>query len=345
MDMQIEDLKPGSRYVFEALRGKGSYGLVGEFLDTKTGKHVAIKRMHKIEDTIDAKRTLREIMVMNYFRHENILNLNKVIINENRDIYLVTSLMDSDLNRIIKKSLNELTETHIQYIFYQIFRALQFLHSGNIIHRDIKPSNILANEECEIVLCDFGFAREADSFAQMTEYVVTRFYRAPEVMLSSQKYSKAVDIWSTGCTLYEIITGVPLFQAKDYLDLIKKFIQVLGKPSETELEFIKNEKGYNYIVAMPDTPRRKVSSLLQDKKCNPDLLDLLDRCLEFHPDRRITSEEALRHPFFASLFDEKDIISFKQQVDFSFETKENISLDELHTKVQQMANHINQMSE
>jgi len=137
--------------------------------------------------------------------------------------------MDVDLNTLIRKTKDELTDDHIQYIMYQIFRSMKFLHSGGVIHRDIKPSNILANESCDIRICDFGFARDngAEQMnAELTEYVVTRFYRAPEVMLSSQKYTTAVDIWSVGCSFYELITGKPLFHAKNYLDLVKMMVKV-----------------------------------------------------------------------------------------------------------------------
>ena len=142
---------------------------------------------------------------------------------------------------------------------YQIFRGLKFLHSGKVIHRDIKPSNILANESCDIRLCDFGFARDCGDDSQsveLTEYVVTRFYRAPEVMLSSQKYTTHVDIWSVGCSFYELITGKPLFQAKNYLELVKLMIKELGKPDEESSNFIKNEHALNYIKKLPDTPER-----------------------------------------------------------------------------------------
>jgi mitogen-activated protein kinase 1/3 len=146
---------------------------------------------------IDAKRMLREIRILNEFKHENIISLERVIFNEHPkldfgEVYLVSNLMDVDLNTLIKKSKNDLTDDHIQYIMYQIFRSLKFLHSGGVIHRDIKPSNILANESCDIRVCDFGFARDAGedtANVELTEYVVTRFYRAPEVMLSSQRYT------------------------------------------------------------------------------------------------------------------------------------------------------------
>jgi len=195
-DLKEGDMNPGDRYDLMKIKGKGSYGIVGAYKDKKTGQQVAIKRMHKIEDSIDARRMIREIRILHYFRHDNIIDLKRVIYVENPkgdfgDIYLVTNLMDVDLNTLIKKNRDELTDDHIQFIIYQIFRALKFLHSRGVIHRDIKPSNILADENCDIRLCDFGFARELnEDINAMTEYVVTRYYRAPEVMLNSQNYKE-----------------------------------------------------------------------------------------------------------------------------------------------------------
>lgn len=333
MEKQTVEMDPDPRYKFESFRGKGSYGVVGCFLDLETKERVAIKKMQKIEDLVDARRLLREIMMLQHFRHPNILELKRVICKpteQGPEIYLVTQLMDSDLNRIIRKSFKDLTDAHLQYIFYQIFRGLQYLHSGNVIHRDIKPSNILSNEDCDVVMCDFGFARDTESSIDMTEYVITRFYRAPEVMLSSQKYSKAVDIWSIGCTMYEMLTGKPLFQTKNYLDLIKLIINTLGKPSEIELEFISNAKGKEFILGLPDAPPQKISAKLLAMGANPQLLDLIDRCMEFNPQHRLTAEEAMRHPYFASLFEEKDIVNFKGQIDFQFDSDEGATLEDLH---------------
>ena len=193
------DLNPGERYKFKRILGKGSYGIVGAYTDKKTNQPVAIKMLHKLEDVIDAKRMLREIRILNNFRHGNIIELKRVIYKEKEgqdfaEVYLITNLMDVDVNQLIRKSRDELSDDHIQFIMYQIFRAMKYIHSGEVIHRDIKPSNILADENCEIRICDFGFARQvADQFGEMTEYVVTRFYRAPEVMLDSQNYSKVLN--------------------------------------------------------------------------------------------------------------------------------------------------------
>jgi len=199
-DLKESDLQPGERYELRKVRGKGSYGLVGAYKDKNTGEKVAIKMLHRVEDEVDGKRILREIKILNNFKHENIIELKRVIYRpvEGDDfgqIYLVSNLMDVDLYQLIQRNREELSDDHIQYIMYQIFRAMKYLHSRDIIHRDIKPSNVLADENCEIRICDFGFAREATQDVQgMTEYVVTRFYRAPEIMLDSQNYSKVFDI-------------------------------------------------------------------------------------------------------------------------------------------------------
>lgn len=126
--------------------------------------------------------------------------------------------METDLNRVIK-SKQRLTDEHIQYFIYQILRAFLYIHSARIIHRDLKPSNILLNENCDVKLCDFGLSRNLskEKGEDLTEYVVTRFYRAPEIMLSSHEYSKAVDVWSIGCSFAEVISGKVLFPGENYI--------------------------------------------------------------------------------------------------------------------------------
>lgn len=344
-DLNETDLNPGSRYELKKIRGQGSYGIVGAYKDKKSGKKVAIKRMHKIEDLIDAKRMLREIRILNYFRHENIIDLKRAIYNtkpgeEFGEVYLVTNLMDVDLNKLINKNREELTDDHIQYITYQIFRGLKYLHTGDVIHRDIKPSNILADEDCEIQLCDFGFAREvALNSGGMTEYVVTRFYRAPEVMLDSQHYSKAVDIWSVGCTFYELITGKPLFKAPNYLDLVKMMIKVLGKPDEDQLKFITNEHALKYIQELPPTQPRKPTDGVKYE--NPLALDLIDKCLKFDPSKRLTVEKVLCHPYFDGLSEGEKEPSFKGKVDFSFEKDKNVTLFQVKKMILEEINKVN----
>lgn len=338
----MNDMNPGARYEMNKVKGKGSYGLVAAYKDNEKNKKVAIKRMHKVEDMIDAKRMLREIRILNEFKHENIINQERVIFVENPtlqfgEVYLVSNQMDVDLNTLIKKSKDELTDDHIQYIMYQIFRAMKYVHSAEVIHRDIKPSNILANESCDIRICDFGFARgEAED---LTEYVVTRFYRAPEVMLSNQKYSTAVDIWSIGCSFFELITGKPQFQAKNYLELVKMMIQVLGKPSPESLKFITNEHALSYITKLQDFPKKKATQGVS--YCNDKALDLINKCLEFNPSERISADDALKHPYFEGLHDPDDEPEFKGKIDNSFEGDSKIEVNDIRIQILEEINKVN----
>merc|ERR1719469_170157 len=152
------------------------------------------------------------------------------------DIYMVLDLMESDLYKVIS-SKQTLNEEHHQYFAYQILRGLVYLHSADVIHRDLKPQNILANKNCDLKICDFGLARgmaddDAKDQDNLTDYVVTRWYRAPEVVLLASEYTMAIDIWAVGCILCELIGRRPFFTGKDHLDQIKKIFAVIGSPEE-----------------------------------------------------------------------------------------------------------------
>jgi mitogen-activated protein kinase 1/3 len=164
--------------------------------------------------------------------------------------------MDTDLYKIIKSN-QELSDEHYKFVLYQICRAVLFLHSANVIHRDIKPSNVLINEDCIIKLCDFGLSRNlrTGETLSLTEYVVTRYYRAPEVMLCSHQYSKSIDIWSIGCTFAELLSRTYLFPGENYLTQIKLIIEALGTPSEEELEFITNSHAKNYVMTFKNVEK------------------------------------------------------------------------------------------
>ena len=146
----------------------------------------------------------------------------------------------------------------MQYILYQLLKGLKYLHSAQIVHRDIKPSNILATENCEICYCDFGLARQIEEAeaeddkkqSHLTEYVVTRYYRAPEVMLSSHEYTTAIDVWSLGCTFAELLTSQILFKGTNYIQMIKLIFEILGRPEEEDLLFITNSNAKKYVQSL-----------------------------------------------------------------------------------------------
>ena len=179
--------------------GCGAYGIVCSALDTKTNNKVAIKKIPKALEVLTiAKRTYRELKILKHFKHDNIISIRDILKppedkSQFLDVYVVFDMMETDLHRIIHSD-QPLTDEHARYFLYQILRGLKHIHSANVLHRDLKPSNLLVNEDCELKIGDFGMARGLDSSPSekkrvMTEYVATRWYRAPELMLSLSEYS------------------------------------------------------------------------------------------------------------------------------------------------------------
>lgn len=211
------------KYEFIKQIGHGAYGVVCSAINKKSGAKVAIKKVaNAFDDLIDAKRIVREIKLLKFFDHDNIIALVDLPRPEAKtgfnDIYIITDLMETDLHRVIY-SKQELSDEHIQYFAYQILRGLLYIHTANVIHRDLKPSNILLNKDCDLKICDLGLARGYENEEEFkTEYVITRWYRAPEVILNASEYTKAVDIYAVGCIIAELLGRTPLFPGEDYLD-------------------------------------------------------------------------------------------------------------------------------
>ncbi|KAF1743547.1 hypothetical protein MXB_3192, partial [Myxobolus squamalis] len=189
--------------------------------DTINQHEVAIKKLSPFNHYLCSLRALREIKFLSSFQHDNIIPVlgiikNRISSSSFDDIYLVFEKMDTDLSQVLKNQ--RLKPGHVCYFTYQLLRGLKYLHSANIVHRDLKPSNLLVNSNCDLKICDFGLARVTipkNIFsAIMTEYVATRWYRAPEIMLNSRCYGLAIDIWSVGCILGEMLLGCALFQGQ-----------------------------------------------------------------------------------------------------------------------------------
>ncbi|KRX01275.1 Protein kinase-like domain [Pseudocohnilembus persalinus] len=293
-----------------------------------------------MQDIVDGKRILREIRILRHLNHENIIQLTDLHYDQ-ENIYIITQFMDVDLHKVIV-SMQELTDEHIQYIIYQILRGVKYIHSANIVHRDLKPSNLLATESCEISICDFGLSRQINSNPQgqegqidqnMTEYVVTRHYRAPEIMLSSHEYSTAVDIWSIGCILAELLTRKVVFNANNYMDQIRLILEKLGKPSEEDLNFITNQNARQFINQLPDKPQTSTKSFINYQ--NEKALDLLDKMLTINPSKRYNAVQCLQHPYLENLHEESDEPIFEGSIDFSFENNSSLGMQEMHNIILQ----------
>uniref|UniRef100_A0A0E0FQM5 mitogen-activated protein kinase n=1 Tax=Oryza nivara TaxID=4536 RepID=A0A0E0FQM5_ORYNI len=297
-----------NRYKIQEVIGKGSYGVVCSAIDQHTGDKVAIKKIHNIfEHLSDAARILREIKLLRLLRHPDIVEIKHIMLPPSRrdfkDIYVVFELMDTDLHQVIKAN-DDLTKEHHQFFLYQMLRALKYIHTANVYHRDLKPKNILANANCKLKICDFGLARVAfndtPTTVFWTDYVATRWYRAPELCGSFfTKYSPAIDIWSIGCIFAEILTGKPLFPGKNVVHQLDLMTDLLGTPSMDTVTRIRNEKARRYLSSM----RKKQPVPFSERfpKADPAALKLLQRLLAFDPKDRPTAEEALADPYFKGL--------------------------------------------
>lgn len=309
------------RYTNLSPIGVGAYGQVCSAFDKENKQKVAIKKLSRpFQSAIHAKRTYRELRLLKHMDHENVIGLLDVFtpsttLEDFNDVYLVNHLMGSDLNNIIRTQ--RLSDDHVQFLVYQILRGLKYIHSAGIIHRDLKPSNIAVNEDCELKILDFGLARHAE--VEMTGYVATRWYRAPEIMLNWMHYNQTVDIWSVGCIMAELITGKTLFPGNDHIHLLNMIIRLLGTPSEEFLEKISSLSARNYIRSLPVMKKKGFAEVFQG--ANEKAIDLLERMLELDADKRPTATEALAHPYLASLADPSDEPS-AEPCDQSFEDRD-----------------------
>ncbi|OVA18180.1 Protein kinase domain [Macleaya cordata] len=308
--------------------GRGAYGIVCSVLNSETNEMVAIKKIaNAFDNYMDAKRTLREIKLLRHLDHENVIGIRDVIPppipRTFADVYIATELMDSDLHQIIRSNQG-LSEEHCQYFLYQILRGLKYIHSANVIHRDLKPSNLLLNANCDLKICDFGLARPASENEFMTEYVVTRWYRAPELLLNSADYTAAIDVWSVGCIFMELMNRRPLFAGRDHVHQLRLLTELLGTPTEADLGFVRSEDARRYLQQLQPQPRQPFARIFPH--VNPVAIDLIERMLTFDPNRRITVEEALAHPYLERLHDIAD--EPVCPVPFSFEFEQQVLTEE-----------------
>ncbi|KAF7559063.1 hypothetical protein G7046_g5092 [Stylonectria norvegica] len=301
--------------------------------DQLTNQNVAVKKIMKPFSTpVLAKRTYRELKLLKHLKHENVgdtspttsaaspltlllvqvISLSDIFISPLEDIYFVTELLGTDLHRLLTS--RPLEKQFIQYFLYQIMRGLKYVHSAGVVHRDLKPSNILVNENCDLKICDFGLARIQDP--QMTGYVSTRYYRAPEIMLTWQKYDVEVDIWSAGCIFAEMLEGKPLFPGKDHVNQFSIITELLGTPPDDVINTIASENTLRFVKSLPKRERQPLKNKF--KNADESAIDLLERMLVFDPKKRITATEALGHDYLAPYHDPTDEPMAEEKFDWSF---------------------------
>ena len=303
--------------------GEGTYGKVFKAQERQTGRVVAIKKFKQSEeeDPHVKKTMMREIRILKEQRHINIVNLREYF-REKGKLYLIFDYVQRTLLEELQSSPDGLSTERIRLITYQILKANNYLHESNIIHRDIKPENLLISKAGIVKLCDFGFARPMNSAAnyQYTDYVSTRWYRAPELLVGDAAYSGTVDVWAIGCIYAEIFNGMPLFPGDSDLHTLQliletvtaddmehdKPIQELSKKQRVAFrmnplfESLKVPLAAEAIKS-PETVK-EVSFKALLKGITDTQLDFLRRCLVIDGGVRATLAELLEHPIFDEAF-------------------------------------------
>jgi mitogen-activated protein kinase 15 len=317
--------------------GKGAYGIVWKAIDKKTKEIVALKKnFDAFQNATDAQRTFREVIFLQELAgHENIIRLQNVIRAENdRDIYLVFDFMDTDLHAVIRANILE--DIHKQYIIYQVLKCLKYMHSCNLLHRDLKPSNLLLNSECHMKVADFGLARsldtrDPDQVPLLTDYVATRWYRAPEILLGSNKYTKGVDMWSLGCILAELLLGKPVFPGTSTLNQLDRVMELTGRPTPDDIEAIQSPLAMTMLESLPPTKSKRLRDMFPT--ASDDALDLLKNLMHFNPNKRLSAEQALKHPYVAQFHNPDDEPNCTRKIAIPIDDNQKFSIREYRNKL------------
>lgn len=303
------DMLQGCRSVdeFERLNkiDEGTYGVVYRAKNKKTGEIVALKKV-KMEKERDGfpMTSLREINVLLSFHHQSVVDVKEVVVGSNLDsIFMVMEYMEHDLKGLMESMKQPFSQSEVKCLMLQLFEGVKYLHDNWVLHRDLKTSNLLLNNCGELKICDFGLARQYGSpLKPYTPMVVTLWYRAPELLLGAKQYSTAIDMWSLGCIMAELLAKEPLFNGKSEIDQLDKIFRALGTPNEKIWPDFVNLPGVkcNFVKQPYNKLRDKFppTSFSGRPTLSESGFDLLNRLLTYDPNKRITAEEALRHEWF-----------------------------------------------
>lgn len=276
--------------------GEGTYGVVIKARHKATGQIVAIKKFKQTEDDEHVRKTsLREVRVLKQLRHLNVVGLLDVFRREGK-LYLVFEYIDHTVLQLLEKTNRGLSPNDVRKYMYQLLRGIDYCHAHNIIHRDVKPENILISQDGILKLCDFGFARVLSSKAKYTDYVATRWYRAPELLVGDTAYGKPVDIWAVGCLLAELTDSQPLFPGESDLDQLSLIISYRGAIPQRMVDLFARNPYYRKVTFPKPSKHRSLRQ--RYARQTPEWQEFLYACLNTEPGDRLTCSELMGLPYF-----------------------------------------------
>lgn len=290
-----------NKYEVLGVVGEGAYGVVLKCRNKITGERVAIKKFKESEDDEAVRKTtMREVKILKMLKHPNVVSLREAFRRKGK-LYLVFEYVEKNLLEVLEEQPAGLSSELVRKYIYQLCLSIAYCHENSIIHRDIKPENLLVNPDHSLRLCDFGFARTfRRSHQEFTDYVATRWYRAPELLVGTCSYTEAVDIWAIGCIMGELVDGQPIFPGESEIDQLYLIQDVLGPlPSQQMKLFHKNPryKGYSFpSVRSPETLNQRYFGKLPKVGIN-----FLNSLVQLDPAKRLSSRQCLEHPYFEGL--------------------------------------------
>ncbi|KAK7103924.1 MAPK/MAK/MRK overlapping kinase-like isoform X3 [Littorina saxatilis] len=288
------------KYRILGKKGEGTFSEVLKVQNIKDGTYKACKKMKQSYESIDQVNNLREIQAMRRLApHANVLELFEVIFDKKSGtLVLICELMDMNIYELIRGKRHYLPERKIKHYMYQLLKSIDHMHRNGIFHRDVKPENILIREDV-LKLADFGSCRSVYSKQPYTEYISTRWYRAPECLLTDGYYTYKMDIWSIGCVFFEILSLHPLFPGSNEVDQIAKIHDIMGTPDPSVLNKLKRSRGMNFNFP----PKKGSGTERLLTHVSQEAVELIYQMCTYDPDDRITARQALKHHYFKDLRD------------------------------------------
>ena len=290
-----------NKYEVLGVVGEGAYGIVYKCKNKETNDFVAIKKFKETNDEIVRKTMRRELKMLQMLKHENVVDFQEVFKNKG-NLFLVFEYVERNLLELIEEKPDGLRPSLIKNLIFQLCKAIRYLHDQNVIHRDIKPENLLINNNMQLKLCDFGFARKISmkSNENLTDYVATRWYRSPELLITNGYYGPEVDYWAIGCIMGELADGNPLFPGENETDQLHCIQKVLGNLPQEQIDIFYRNPLYSgkklLDVEKPETLERRYMGKLPKIA-----ISFMRGLLELDPKRRLNGKTVFSHPYFQGM--------------------------------------------